>query len=172
MPGTLISFQLGGGISDDTLIIFEIGIEKDLLKAKILSTIVKSTAIEPSDTLTFIMITAQNVAKKFAAFLIVASPLSPVCFYWAELFSAAMAEINIFKCDACGREFELDYQLEMHAQYIHKSPSAYKCETCGQEFGMKEQLEMHATKYTHDASDKSKSDWRGNRTAEPSRKLY
>jgi hypothetical protein len=25
-----------------------------------------------------------------------------------------MAEINIFKCDVCGREFELNYQLEMH----------------------------------------------------------
>jgi DNA-directed RNA polymerase subunit RPC12/RpoP len=51
-----------------------------------------------------------------------------------------MAEINIFKCDVCGREFELNYQLEMHEEYVHKSASAYKCETCGQEFGMKEQL--------------------------------
>jgi DNA-directed RNA polymerase subunit RPC12/RpoP len=83
-----------------------------------------------------------------------------------------MAEINIFKCDVCGREFELDYQLEMHVSYVHKSPVAYKCEACGQEFGMKDQLDMHTTKYTHDARDKAKSDWRGNRTAEPSRKLY
>ena len=83
-----------------------------------------------------------------------------------------MAEINIFKCDVCGREFELDYQLELHEQYIHKSVSAFKCDTCGQEFGMKEQLEMHTTKYTHDQNEKSKSDWRGNRTTEPARKLY
>ena len=93
-------------------------------------------------------------------------------FLLGRIYSIAMAEINIFKCDVCGREFELNYQLEMHEEYVHKSASAYKCETCGQEFGMKEQLEMHTTKYAHDASDKSKSDWRGNRTTEPARKLY
>lgn len=83
-----------------------------------------------------------------------------------------MAEINIFKCDVCAREFELSYQLELHTDYVHKSSSAYKCDKCGQEFGLKEQLEMHTEKYFHDASDKSKSDWRGNKTAEPARKLY
>ena len=83
-----------------------------------------------------------------------------------------MSEINIFKCDVCGREFELNYQLEMHAEFVDNSGSAYQCKTCGQEFGLKEQLDMHATKYTHDPSDKSKNDWRGNKPAEPARKLY
>ncbi|HKU50073.1 MAG TPA: C2H2-type zinc finger protein [Nitrososphaera sp.] len=83
-----------------------------------------------------------------------------------------MAETNIFKCDVCGREFELGYQLEMHVEYIHESSSLHKCTQCGQEFGMKEQLEMHLAKYAHDANDKSRNDYRGYRPAEPSRKLY
>ena len=83
-----------------------------------------------------------------------------------------VAEINIFKCDVCGREFEIDYQLELHAEYIHKAATEYQCDKCGQEFGMREQLDMHLAKYTHEASDISRKNYRGNRTSEPSRKLY
>gem|GEM_PF-6791477 len=80
-------------------------------------------------------------------------------------------ETNIFKCNDCGREFELDYQLELHTKFMHSS-SIYKCEKCGQEFASKEQIDMHLSNVIHDSKDKPTDDYRGNRPVEQSRKLY
>lgn len=75
-----------------------------------------------------------------------------------------MMEAKIFKCNDCGREFELDYQLVMHESF-HRTTEAYTCEICGQGFGLKEQLEMHRVN-PHNKNDSS----RGH--AQESRKLY
>ena len=83
-----------------------------------------------------------------------------------------MLETNIFKCDDCGREFELEYQLQLHIKYMHTPPSVHTCEKCGQEFSLKHQLDMHLSNVTHSASDSPTKDYRGNRPVEPSRKLY
>ena len=81
-------------------------------------------------------------------------------------------EANIFKCDQCGREFELDYQLQLHAKFMHTPPGVHTCDKCGQEFSLKHQLEIHLANVTHDANEKPNKDYRDNRSAEPSRKLY
>ena len=81
-------------------------------------------------------------------------------------------EVKIFKCDDCGQEFELDYQLEMHIKFTHESPSAYKCDKCGQEFSLQHQLDIHMTNVAHDGKEKPVNDYRGNRLVEQSRKLY
>jgi DNA-directed RNA polymerase subunit RPC12/RpoP len=79
---------------------------------------------------------------------------------------------NIFKCDDCGREFELDYQLELHAKYMHEPKSAYTCDKCGQEFPLKHQLDNHVSNVKHDPNEKPGRDYHGHRPAEPPRKLY
>lgn len=81
-------------------------------------------------------------------------------------------EANIFKCDDCGREFELEYQFELHAKFMHTPPSVHTCEKCGQEFSLKHQLDMHLSNVTHGSNDKPTKDYRGNRPVEQSRKLY
>lgn len=78
----------------------------------------------------------------------------------------------VFKCNTCGREFEIGYQLEMHTEFVHKPKSPFRCEKCGQEFTIKEQLENHQKHYFHDSKDNPKSDYRGGRPSEPQRKLY
>lgn len=81
-------------------------------------------------------------------------------------------ENPVFKCDHCGREFEISYQLELHNKHLHGSPAPIKCSKCGQEFALQTQLDMHLAKYTHDSKDKPTNDYRGNRSAEQARKLY
>ena len=81
-------------------------------------------------------------------------------------------ESNIYKCNDCGREFELDYQLELHVKCMHGAPIIHKCEKCGQEFTLKEQIDMHLSNVIHDSKDKPTNDYRGNRPVEQSRKLY
>jgi hypothetical protein len=97
---------------------------------------------------------------------------------WTAVFllnrfpSIDVLEANIFKCDDCGREFELEYQFELHAKFMHTPPSVHTCEKCGQEFSLKHQLDMHLSNVTHGSNDKPTKDYRGNRPIEQSRKLY
>ena len=81
-------------------------------------------------------------------------------------------EDKIFKCDECGQEFELDYQLEMHTKFAHGTVNAYKCGKCGQEFSLQHQLDIHLANVTHGVDEKSSGGYRGNRPIEQSRKLY
>jgi len=81
-------------------------------------------------------------------------------------------ESNIFKCGECGREFELDYQLDLHMQYFHKFPTAFKCEKCGREFGLKEQLDIHLAEYLHETNDKPTNQYSAAKLNEQPRKLY
>ena len=84
----------------------------------------------------------------------------------------AAVDSAIFKCNTCGREFEIGYQLEMHTELVHNSKSPFKCGKCGQEFSIKEQFENHEKHYLHDSADSPKSDYRGGRPDVPPRKLY
>ena len=81
-------------------------------------------------------------------------------------------ESKIFKCDECGQEFELDYQLEMHTKFAHGTPSAYTCGKCGQEFSLQHQLDIHLANVMHDPNEVAVGGYRGNRSIEQSRKLY
>ena len=81
-------------------------------------------------------------------------------------------EAKIFKCDECGQEFELDYQLDMHTKFVHSTPTAYICQKCGQEFSLQHQLDIHLANVTHGANEKPAGGYRGNRPIEQSRKLY
>jgi DNA-directed RNA polymerase subunit RPC12/RpoP len=87
--------------------------------------------------------------------------------------SLATLELDIFKCDECGREFEIEYQLEMHTKFLHSKPQGiFTCDKCGQEFSLKHQLDYHLSNVRHDANEKPSKDYRGNRPAQESRKLY
>ena len=97
-----------------------------------------------------------------STYLFLLSLLSPV----------AILESKVFRCNDCGREFELDYQLQIHIDNFHKSVIPFKCEKCSQEFGLKEQLDMHLLNYTHDQNDIGKKDYRTTAAGEQSRKLY
>jgi DNA-directed RNA polymerase subunit RPC12/RpoP len=84
----------------------------------------------------------------------------------------AILEQKAFNCSECDREFELDYQLELHMKNVHGSISPHKCGICGRGFNLMEQLEMHTANYVHISNEIFRNDYQTDRFGKQSRKLY